>query len=62
MFTKEDYREYFNIIKAKEAEMVHFLKIAIFAVKDEDIRKKFANIMQSEMEHKHLAEELFKYI
>ncbi len=58
MFTKNDYREYFEMILKKETEMVEFLEAAIARMGDHEVRAGLQEILLDERAHAAMADRL----
>lgn len=62
MFTEQDYKNYFSIIKDLELKMISNVNKIIPAVADPDVSKILKNIDYSEHEHLKRVDELLSFI
>lgn len=58
MFTREDFADYFEEIKKKEHQMINMQKELIAEVKDATIKADLTQIMEDELKHEHIIDEI----
>ena len=62
MFTKQDYIEYFQMIREKEIQMIDFWGRAMGLIEDPGLKKFFEEVMSEEKGHAALAQRLIEIV
>ncbi|MDD5019561.1 MAG: hypothetical protein PHH75_00415 [Candidatus Omnitrophica bacterium] len=62
MFTKADYREYFQTISNKEKTMIVFLSQLMPLLEDERLIEELRHVLRDEVRHAQLADILFEQL